>query len=92
MLQAQLQEYQKTLKLEQTLCELQQTQLHLIQAEKMSSLGKMISGVAHEINNPIGFIYGNLGYANEYIRQILELIELYPTNIYKSYYPNYCQN
>lgn len=77
LLQAQKQEYQKTLKLEQTLRELQQTQIDLIQAEKMSSLGKMISGVAHEINNPVGFIYGNLGYANEYIQQLLELIELY---------------
>lgn len=77
LLQSQVQEYQKTLKLEQTLHELQQTQLHLIQAEKMSSLGKMISGVAHEINNPIGFISGNLGYANEYIQQLLELIEFY---------------
>lgn len=77
LLQAQIQEYQKTLKLEQTLRDLQQTQLHLIQAEKMSSIGKMISGVAHEINNPISFIYGNLGYANEYIQQLLELIELY---------------
>jgi two-component system, NtrC family, sensor kinase len=77
LLESQAQESQKTLKLEQALRELQQTQLHLIQAEKISSLGKMISGVAHEINNPIGFISGNLGYANEYIRQLLELIELY---------------
>lgn len=77
LLQTQAQERQKSLELEQTLRELQQTQLQLIQSEKMSSLGRMISGVSHEINNPVGFIYGNLDYANEYIRQLLELVELY---------------
>ncbi len=77
LLQTQAQERQKSLELEQTLRELQQTQLQLIQSEKMSSLGRMISGVSHEINNPVGFIYGNLDYANEYILQLLELVELY---------------
>ncbi|MEM6437904.1 MAG: ATP-binding protein, partial [Cyanobacteria bacterium P01_D01_bin.115] len=63
--------------LEQTLMELQQTQLKLVHSEKMSSLGQLVAGVAHEINNPIGFIYGNLGYVDEYVNDLLELIALY---------------
>ncbi len=68
---------QKALKLEQVVRELQQTQAQLMQAEKMSSLGRMIAGVAHEINNPVNFIYGNLECAKEYIQQLLGLIALY---------------
>lgn len=56
---------------------LRQTQLQLVQTEKMSSLGQMIAGIAHEINNPVNFIYGNLNPANEYIQDILTLIQLY---------------
>jgi len=68
---------EKNLRLEQTLHELQRTQSQLIQSEKMSSLGQLVAGVAHEINNPVGFIYGNLNPANEYVSDLLNLIDLY---------------
>ncbi len=77
LLRSQAQERQKTLELEQALQTLQQTQTQLIQAEKMSSLGQMVAGVAHEINNPINFIFGNLNLAREYIQKLLGLIHLY---------------
>ena len=63
--------------LEQTLQELQQTQSQLIQTEKMSSLGQLVAGVAHEINNPVTFIYGNLTPATQYIEGLLYLLTLY---------------
>ena len=63
--------------------ELKQTQAQLIQTEKMSSLGQMVAGVAHEINNPVNFIGGNIDYANEYIEDLLKLVNLYQKN-----YPN----
>jgi len=63
---------------------LQQTQAQLIQAEKMSGLGQLVAGVAHEINNPVNFIYGNLSHTAEYTQKLLNLIQLYqqtyPTN------------
>ncbi|MDX2230863.1 MAG: ATP-binding protein [Leptolyngbyaceae cyanobacterium bins.349] len=61
----------------QALQALQQTQAQLIQTEKMSSLGQLVAGVAHEINNPINFIYGNLPHATDYTKDLLKLVELY---------------
>lgn len=74
---------QQAVALNQTLDELKYTQVQLIQAEKMSSLGQMVAGIAHEINNPVSFIYGNLTPARNYLQDLLSLIELYQQT-----YPN----
>ncbi|MEH2461199.1 sensor histidine kinase [Nostoc sp.] len=68
---------QKATALETTLLELERTHIQLIQNEKMSSLGQLVAGVAHEINNPVNFIYANLKPANEYTQDILKLLRLY---------------
>ncbi|MFN6461994.1 MAG: PAS domain S-box protein [Nostoc sp. DedVER02] len=67
----------KAQQLEAALLELQQTQAQLIQTEKMSSLGQLVAGIAHEINNPVNFIYGNIAHASEYTKDLLDLVELY---------------
>ncbi|HBE21160.1 MAG TPA: hybrid sensor histidine kinase/response regulator [Cyanobacteria bacterium UBA11149] len=71
------------MRLQQTINELQKTQTQLIQSEKMSALGELVSGVAHEINNPVNFIGGNIIHASEYTKNLLKLIKLY-----QEYYPN----
>lgn len=64
-------------KLSKALDYLKHTQSHLIQSEKMSSLGQLVAGIAHEINNPVNFIYGNLTHMNDYVNNVLELLQLY---------------
>ncbi len=67
----------KASQLEATLYELQHTQMQLIQSEKMSALGQLVAGIAHEINNPVNFIYGNLAHATEYIQELIDLLKCY---------------
>ncbi|WP_159785446.1 PAS domain S-box protein [Sodalinema gerasimenkoae] len=74
---------QKAEELEQALRELQHTQSQLVQSEKMSSLGQLVAGVAHEINNPVNFIYGNLTHAEEYVQELLAVIASY-----QAHYPD----
>ncbi|MBW4513072.1 MAG: HAMP domain-containing protein [Scytonematopsis contorta HA4267-MV1] len=73
---------ERTKELQNIIEELKQMQAQLVQAEKMSSLGQMVAGIAHEINNPVSFIYGNLSHAKEYTQDLLKLVELY-----QKYYP-----
>lgn len=75
--------HEKNQSLAQTLKELKLTQAQLIQSEKMSSLGQMVAGIAHEINNPTNFIQANITYANEYVQSLLDLVA-----VYQQEYPN----
>ncbi|NES79345.1 MULTISPECIES: ATP-binding protein [Okeania] len=70
-------EREKAAQLKRTLKRLQLTQTQLIQSEKMSSLGQLVAGIAHEINNPINFIYANIKYADNYANELMYLIKLY---------------
>lgn len=67
----------RTKELSDTLENLKRTQVQLVQKEKMSSLGKLVAGVAHEINNPVNFIHGNLKHIQQYSLGLLQMVELY---------------
>ncbi len=67
----------QALQLENALADLQRTQGQLAQTDKMSSLGQLVAGVAHEINNPVNFIYGNLNHTSRYVQNLLEALDLY---------------
>ena len=73
----------QAIELKSALEQLQHSQLQIIQQEKMSALGNLVAGVAHEINNPIGFLVGNLEPAQDYVRDLFELLDLY-----QKYLPN----
>ncbi|MEH1896618.1 MAG: ATP-binding protein [Nostoc sp.] len=72
---------QKSQQLEQALGDLQQTQLQMIQSEKMSALGNLVAGVAHEMNNPLGFIAASLKQAKPTFTDIIEHLELYQESL-----------
>jgi two-component system, NtrC family, sensor kinase len=69
----------KSQQLEKTLKKLKETQSQVIQSEKMSSLGHLVAGIAHEINNPVNFIHGNITHAHHYTQDLLDLIQRYQT-------------
>ena len=68
---------ERTAELQNTLEELKRSQAQMVQSEKMSSLGQLVAGVAHEINNPVNFIHGNLQHIQEYTKDLLRFMHLY---------------
>jgi two-component system, NtrC family, sensor kinase len=81
--ESQIRLEEQSLELNQAFIDLKRTQTQLVQAEKMSSLGQLVAGIAHEINNPVNFIHGNLNHVQEYAQNLLGLMQLY-----QNLYPN----
>jgi signal transduction histidine kinase len=74
---------ERTQELHKALESLKQAQTHLVQGEKMSAIGQLVAGLAHEINNPVNFIHGNLSHVKEYTQDLLDFMQLY-----QKHYPN----
>lgn len=74
---------ERTIELKNTLQELQKTQRQMLQSEKMSSLGQLVAGIAHEINNPVNFIHGNLTHLNQYTEDLVKVVQ-----VYQQHYPH----
>jgi PAS domain S-box-containing protein len=82
LLKSQIKFQKQADRLANALQELKHTQAQLVQTEKLATMGQLVAGIAHEINNPVSFIHGNLIHAKEYIRDLLDLLYLY-----QKYYP-----
>ncbi|MHC5596094.1 MAG: sensor histidine kinase [Nostoc sp.] len=87
LLESEAQLRQQAQDLEKAIEDLQQAQMQIIQSEKMSALGNLVAGVAHEINNPVGFLKGSLSNATEYIEDLLQHL-----HYYQKVYPNPLSN
>ncbi|HIK26724.1 MAG: ATP-binding protein [Oscillatoriaceae bacterium SKW80] len=82
LIESEKRERERAAQLQTALQELKRTQTQLVHAEKMSSLGQLVAGLAHEINNPVNFIYGNISYADKYSQDLIQLV-----NLYAQHYP-----
>jgi signal transduction histidine kinase len=74
-------EQEKSQQLQESLYKLQQTQTQLVHTEKISSLGQLVAGVAHEVNNPVSFINGNLSHINQYVKDLTKILKLYQKHL-----------
>jgi two-component system, NtrC family, sensor kinase len=72
---------ERTAKLQQALTQLEQAQVQMVQTAKMSSLGQLVAGIAHEINNPINFIHGNLSYVQEYAQELMGFVDRHQLSV-----------
>jgi signal transduction histidine kinase len=83
---------ERTHQLTETVSDLNESQLHLLQSEKMSALGQLVAGVAHEINNPVSFINGNLIHAEKYVQDLIAHLRLYQQKAPESEIENHAED